>query len=141
MGQQCLVKAQELRLKAIQNSKVPKNDPESTIQLPKEVMDEVRLLQMDAVAILTIGNRFFAAALSHKDKHELLGKLTAEAAKRLHNILQVVLGFAMRHMCAPCAFRFVFPTCMLQWSNILQPAALSASSGTHLRLYGSREVL
>ena len=98
VGQQCLVKAQELRLAAIKNSTVPRSNPEGTIQLPQELLDEVRMLHMDAVAILHVGNRFFSAALL-AGKHELLGKLSLESAQRLHNILQVVLGFALRHTC------------------------------------------
>jgi hypothetical protein len=81
----------------MRSSVAPKNDSEGAIQLPKEVLEEVRLLHMDAVAILHFGNRFFSTALLG-GKHEILGTLPVEAAQRLHNILQVVLGFALRHM-------------------------------------------
>jgi hypothetical protein len=70
------------------------------------VLEEVRLLQTDAVAILHLGNRFFSTALLG-GKLEMLGKLPVEAAQRIHNIMQVALGFALRHtyVCSPPCFR------------------------------------
>jgi hypothetical protein len=96
VGQQCLVKAQEMRLSAVKNS-MSAQSPEGTIQLPKEVVAEVAGLHMDAVAILHLGNRFFRAALG--DKPEMLGTLPRSSAQHLHHILMVVLGFALRHTC------------------------------------------
>lgn len=96
LGQQGLVRAQEIKMEAIR--KAPKPPPgQNTIQLGQEVAQEMHVCRMDALVFLLMSNQFFEAALTTKP--ETLGGMEPATAYRLYNLARVALGFAFRHTC------------------------------------------